>query len=271
MSGQPRQSRRLRKELAANPWLGTVRHIEAFRPWGVLIGIATISVTAPVVITVIRVWFGDALAVVFRDVLASYAFDAAILVIEVFCLMAAPFVLWSARRRLVVCDHGVLLGGIRPVVAIPWVSMDLESLTPVARFSRIARELYGWESNLVPNGSSQPWGSHGIVFRVELDPHGELRALLSGRDELDPYGELRELLAGPQRKEEGLQATVFFFGTTSDPYHLLCQIASAATDHGIEAARRLPGLNEEPVVLTGRKSDAIRQLPRVMSDPHSPA
>lgn len=228
--------------VAAYPWLGSVRYVQPFRPWRVLAGLAVLIVAIPTVVAIVHA--------VFREQLAGYIFDAFTYIV-ITCAFAVPviaMVVAAFRRRLVVCDHGILLGPTAPTEAWRWEAIDLQSLTPLTHFSRVGREVR-FGQPLIQDGSSRSWGRRGIVFRLWL-PH-------TYPPPEEPFWNNNPRLFG------------YWFGTNDDPRRLLAEIASAAADHGIEGARRLPGLTEEPVALTGRPQDAARQLPRLMSDPRT--
>jgi len=201
---------------------------------------AAYAVAIPVCVAIIHA--------LFRTQLEGYIFDAFTYVVITLALGVVPVALLinDARRYLVVCDRGVLLGPTAPFETWRWEQIDLASFTSLDRFSRIGRELKS-ESPLLMIGSSKPWGRRGVVFRLYM-PHTYPP---SGQ----PFwGKNPRLFA-------------YCFGTQGDPRRLISEIAEAAAADGIQGAENLPGLTEAAVVLTGRREDAERQLPRVMSDP----
>ncbi|MCL2490909.1 MAG: hypothetical protein FWF36_09380 [Propionibacteriaceae bacterium] len=238
MNGPVTPSRLLRKQMAEYPWLGAVRHVEAFQPLGFLSGVIVGLVVTLVAVTVGRM-FPAISSRVMLDGLTYALLGGA-------WMLFVLFVLYNARRRLVICEHGLFFGAIGPMIAIRFEFIDMESLTPLVRFNRIAREVWGFGERVIPNGSSQPFGHWGIAFRIHYPR--------------EVYGPDAESVL----KSMAL-VQVFYFGTRDDPRRLLELIAVAAADHGIRGMGHLPGLTEEPVALTGRSKDAARQLPRIMA------
>jgi len=231
MTAAPHLSGKLAQNFQENPWLGTVRSIEPFRPRWFLTGYIVIAVGLPILLKI----FGDP-----QPTLVEY------LIGESIYLFSVGLILWFAfRRRLVICDHGLLFGPTtveERYSSLVYDDLDITSLTKIKRFWRFGTMNVQW----LGNGSSLPWGTWGIAFRTLPVKAKDVR--------------------GHPLSATAPWADIYIFGTRTEPSEVVEKICRAMADHGLPEALYAPALREPPVPLSGRKKDLVRQLPQIFAD-----
>lgn len=242
-----RVTRRLRRILGENPWLGRAVYVELSRPASSLI---TVLIAWVVVWMVLLYILGQPKPV---------SWEAYVTISAVWIVMFG-FLLWNfCSYKLVVCEGGLLSGEFFPFrhpIGIPWSQVDWNSLTPVRSFfpgfqRMVNPSLFEAGIRVLRPGQGMIWRDGGLVYRA----FGLKTASYN-------CGTLASLTNQPLTRH----AEPLWFPTRTDPSYLVkivCEVAAAA---GLSNAQDIPSKVLPSITLTGRKQDVPAQLGRVFPD-----
>jgi hypothetical protein len=243
-----------------NPWLGSVLHVEPFRPLKLFVTGAILLLIGP------------------------FLFLGTRITPEYWLLLEAlfwpvPLILAGSlyRCRLVICEGGVLIGPstiTSTVDMIPYDMVFLMSLTAVQNFSRFRHMGIDWGEN-----GSERWGKWGIVFRSRVGVVW-LSKESFGKDNPDITGAKTKTFR--QHCQDFLKwkkyvvyedvgydipLSLTVFGTRHHPSEVITHILRAAADHGgCPWAFSVPAATETPVTLPRRQKKFRQALPRIFGD-----
>ena len=229
----PRKARRLAAQL---PELGRIRHVEANPPsptaWLVTIGFA---VAFTVVIS-----------------LGTGGVRGALVLVPVWAVLGLVILGYLGSEKVVVLDHGLLIGSFAPFLrprVVPFDRFEVASITVVRPGWKLARMLP--RHTLLTTGRTAVWAWNGVAFVAALGPVARRRFV----DAAGTFG-----AEDPGRR----QRVVWWFGTWRQPDRLVHALESALVDLGHPVA----GLSQQvlPMVrISGDPADATSQIPRLVA------
>jgi hypothetical protein len=231
-----RVTRKVRRIAAELPELGRIRHVEANLP-------------SP---KALWITIGFILFCMAGVVLGNGEIIDLLFVGPAWALMAWFILGYMGSEKVVVLDHGLLIGSFAPFLrpsVVPFDRFEVASITAVRPGWKLGSMVPG--RTLLATGRTAVWAWNGVAFVAALGPIARRRHV----DAAAAFG-----AEDPEKR----QRFVWWFGTWRQPDRLVGALESALVDLGHPVA----GLSQQvlPLVrISGNAADAASQVSRLVA------